>query len=252
VHRLTLPIALTVLVSTLAAASELTPAQWLEASVIKEGVVMSPLAFSGILNCSSGGLLDFGNWSRSNIRFKTDTGISLLMHYDTTKAWVHDSQVRMPAAPIYVKWRSPLNVRVLVPVRWVVETLGGQVTYDQDTRRATLTGPRGTISFVPRGTLDKPERMYYQVAGRLYPRDQYLRGTIYFPLGEFEALGGSIPARFEPRETINGETCAPLTALLEANGGRLAMEWVDDAVTEVVLWMPQTGEIRTEGSPRSD
>ena len=218
--------------------------KWLEASVVRNGVVMSPPRYCAAVLGTSGGRLSFGDWSKSNIRFNADNGRSLLLRYGLTLAWRNDEALQMPVAPIYVKWRA-YGVRSLVPVRWVVETLGGQVSYDAKTRKVTLTGPRGTVSFIPRGTLQKPDKMYYLIAGKRYLRDDFLRGTIYFPLGEFEALGGQIPADCQPLEKINDATCAPLKMLLQFNGGRMAMEWVNDAIVEIVLWMPQTGEIRT-------
>ena len=232
--------------SALASANRLTDAEkCLHASVIHKGVVMSPLSFDVVLGWGPGGLLEWSSGYRQRLLYRCNSGRRVMLQVGSAIAWIGDKPVRMPAAPMYVKWRSPYNVRVLVPVRWVVETLGGQADYDPDTRTVTLSGPRGSVSFVPRGALQKPEKMYYQIAGKLYPRDDFLHGTIYFPLGEFEALGGEIPPDCGLRKKIKGSTCAPLKDLLEFNKGRLAMEWVDDTTTEVVMWMPQTGEIRT-------
>jgi hypothetical protein len=214
--------------------------KWLEASVIHQGVVMSPLFPFGLIVGRWG-----GGSSPSEVRLVAEDGRGMLLQRDQTTAWLGDRPVRLPVAPMYVKWRSPEEARMLVPLRAVVEALGGKVSFDRKGRKVGVTGAGGTVWFTPRGTLKQPRLMYYRIAGRLYPKGQYLVGwRLYFPLRRFEQLGGKAPDEIGAEKTINSEVCRPLEDLIHANRGRYAMEWVDEGTTDVVLWLPAIGEIR--------
>lgn len=214
--------------------------KWLEASVIHQGVVMSPLFPFGLVVGRWG-----GGQSLNDIRLVAEDGHGMLLRYGQTTAWLGDRPMRLPVAPLYVKWRSPEEVKKLVPLRAVAEALGGTVQHNRHTGEIGLSGAGGTVWFTPRGSLERPQRMAYRIAGRLYPKDQYLaEGGLHFPLQRFEELGGQVADRGAPSRVIKGANCRPLWELLKANRGRLAMEWVSEEVTQVVLWLPEQGEIR--------
>ena len=74
-------------------------------------------------------------------------GITIKMEIGTTKATVNGKAVTLPVAPMKVKYIKSKKVKILIPSRYVSETLGLGYTWDKSTRTVSIENNSIQLAF---------------------------------------------------------------------------------------------------------
>ena len=99
------------------------------APVIADGRTLVPFRFIGE---ALGATIDWNDEERAATY--TKDGLEIVLHLDMAHAIVDGEEVELDTAPVI------MNERIMVPVRFVSETLGYEVAWEAETSRVTITG----------------------------------------------------------------------------------------------------------------
>jgi hypothetical protein len=99
------------------------------APVIADGRTLVPFRFIGE---ALGATIDWNEEERA--ASYTKDGMEIVLHLDMAHAIINGEEVELDTAPVV------MNGRIMVPVRFVSETLGYEVAWEAEASRVTITG----------------------------------------------------------------------------------------------------------------